>query len=696
VLVVLDDAQLADDVTLEILEHACEAEQLALCVVLTCTPRFVDARKTWTRRGRRVETISLHPLAESDAAALATRLLPPGTRVPAQVVARLAAWSGGNPALLADLIGLLRREKIVRRHEGTNAWFIAADELDRLPPLPAAQWLASRELDALSPELADLARLAAVLGVDVGAEELEAVQRALQRDGFDRAMAEATSGLARLARDRVLLERADGRFEFRRPAQREALLALVPDGLRSAIHEAALGFWDSIKEPATDRLARAAYHAAGCGRRAEARGHYATLAARAKARHDYVDAERMLTAALELSDEASRFGLLRERGAVRRFLTHYEEARADLTAARMLAEQLDDKVEIVSVLVDEAAVCDFLEEWEAQARLMDRAEALAQAGLPRALEARYQNWLGVSRARQGRVDDAVALLESASTLAVALDDHVTRIGCLLLLGYLRIGQGQTHEGKRVLDDAIARCEQAADRYHLAIALLNRIAYWQLEGPWSRAEEDSRRSVEISREMGFHQLEFFSLHNLSIARFWNGNLPGALAAAQQASAITRERFGAKGCRTHLQTAFLLALDGRIAEARGVLDEITEADFKGSAGDIAYLGALRAAVDGATRETWQQVLTELRALGDRHVMIEALWLRARVAVRDDDRDAARAALEEAAAADDATPVSALLGGELRALRGEHPTTGGNVVGDRGDADAGDARGEVVGPK
>ncbi|HEY5926282.1 MAG TPA: protein kinase, partial [Kofleriaceae bacterium] len=344
VLVVVDDAQLADDATLEILEHACDTVKLPLGILLTCTSRFADARRAWGRRGRRVETVVLQPLAESDATVLAAQLLPAGTRVPAQVVARLASWSGGNPAVLVDLIGLLRREKIVRRHEGTNAWFIAADELDRLPPLPAAQWLASRELDSLAPELADLARVAAVLGLDFSIEELEAVQRVLQRAGFDRAMADAAAGLAQLVRERLLVGRSDGRFAFRRPSQREALFALVPDAIRTAIHEAAFRHWDSLSDSVNDRRARAAYHAAGSGHRDEARVHYSALAARAKARHDYVDAERMLTAALAHCEASDRFALLEERGAVRRFLTHYEEARADLTAARALAEKISDRV----------------------------------------------------------------------------------------------------------------------------------------------------------------------------------------------------------------------------------------------------------------------------------------------------------------------------------------------------------------
>ncbi|MGE0396866.1 MAG: serine/threonine-protein kinase PknK [Kofleriaceae bacterium] len=667
--IVVDDAQRADDMTLEILERACETSSVPLCVVLACTARFADARKAWHRRQddrsarRRIDVVRLEALGEADAAALVGHLLPAGTRVPAQVVARLASWSGGNPALLVDLIALLRREKIVRRHEGTNAWFVAADELDRLPPLPAAQWMATRELDALAPELADLARIASVLGADLRVDELEVVQRTLQRDGFDRAMADAATGVAQLVRERLLVERADGRVELRRPAQREALLALVPDALRSAIHAAALRYWSS---QAGDHLARAAYHAAGCGQREVARAHYATLAARAKARHDYLEAERMLTAALELGDDLA---LLEERGAVRRFLTHYEEARADLAAARALAEELDDPLRLLSILVDEAAICDFVEEWETQAQLMERAEALAaRAVLPPPLEAKYKNWLGVSRARQERADEAEVLLESAAALALELGDHETRVGCLLLLGYMWIGQGRAIDGKRALDEAIARCEAASDHYHLAIGLLNRISYWQTEGPWSRAEDDSRRSVEIAREMGFHQIEFFSLHNLSIARFWNGDLAGALAAAEQALAITRERFGAKGCRTHLQTAFLLALDGRDTDARRVLDEINDDDFLGSTADCSYLDGLRAAVARGSDDTWHRVLAELRAQGDRQVMVEMLWLRARAAMRAGDGRASLAALEEAhaGAATYDVPITALIADDLRAVR------------------------------
>ncbi|HEY5924403.1 MAG TPA: protein kinase [Kofleriaceae bacterium] len=643
-LIIADDAHFADELTLEVLHRACDEPDVSLCVVLTAGPSFVASRAI-----AHAHLVELAPLGEAEAADLATRLLPPRTAVSRDVLHRLARWSAGNPSVLVDLIQLLLREGIVRCHEGTTAWFLAADELDRMPASPAAQWLAARELDSLAPELADCARICAVLGPDVHADEVDTVERALERAGFDRPLVDAAAGLAQLARAGLLEANGHGGFMFRRPATHEAIYALVPAPFRLAVHQAAYHFWRARCGTAGfDRLIRVAHHGAGAGYTRDAQVHYAALAARAKARHAYREAERMLTAALELcqpSDRAVRLDLHAERGSVRRFLTRYEEAREDFATARALAEETQDRQRLVSVLIDEAAVCDFVEDWVAQARLMEQAEALAGAGLLPQIEARYRNWLGVTRARQGKLGEAVELLESAVALGAALEQHETRVGSLLLLGYLRLGE-KPDEGKRLLDEAIALSEEHGDDYHLVIGLLNRIYYWQTVGPSSRAEADCRRAVKLACELGFHQLEIYGLHALSITRWCTGDFAGALEAARTAHDRSVERFGSSSSyRERLQYAMLLAAHGRIDEARDVLDHVREQDIEEKSIDSVSYRAIRLAMQDSSEQRWQEVVDRTRELGEQRDVVEVLWLRARTAARAGHKATAAAALDAA---------------------------------------------------
>ena len=100
--------------------------------------------------------------------------------------ARSPAWPNarcGVPMLLVELVRGLKRDGLVRKSEKGQGWYLATDELERLPDLPLVQWLSSRETESLPPDLLAHARLASVLGVEFSSEEIEGVLQELERSG---------------------------------------------------------------------------------------------------------------------------------------------------------------------------------------------------------------------------------------------------------------------------------------------------------------------------------------------------------------------------------------------------------------------------------------------------------------------------------------------------------------------------------
>lgn len=380
----------------------------------------------------------------------------------------------------------------------------------------------------------------------------------------------------------------------------------------------------------------------------------------------------MLTAAIDLCtpDQIDvLYDHLEERGNVRRLLTHYEGARRDFQQARELAERMGDRVKMVSVLVAEAAVCDFTQEWDAQARLMQTAQALARDGLPARVEARYRNWLGVTRARQGSNDEAIQLLGDAVALGGAIGDHETEVGSGLLLGYLLVVRGDRDAGLAILQETMARCERVGDWFHFVMGLNNRIILSKLtDDPQGQAEVDCQRAIEISHENGFHQLEIWGLLNLSLTRWWRGNLAGALHAARQAYLLSVERFGSKSShRERLHYAMQLVAHGRGAEVEALLHGVREQELQSSPIDCANLRAIRLALRGGTEREWREVIEHTRDVGDDWDFVEVLWLRARAALHAGDRAAARDALREAyeQAVHHRAPLAETLLSEQRAI-------------------------------
>ena len=89
--------------------------------------------------------------------------LRPAENVPAEAVERLAERAQRTPLFIVELVRGLKRQGLVRQRPG-GSWYLATDELDRMPELRLVEWLAHHELGALPPELTAHARLCALLG----------------------------------------------------------------------------------------------------------------------------------------------------------------------------------------------------------------------------------------------------------------------------------------------------------------------------------------------------------------------------------------------------------------------------------------------------------------------------------------------------------------------------------------------------
>ncbi|WP_437675626.1 serine/threonine-protein kinase [Sorangium sp. So ce131] len=310
-LVILDDAHEADDAALAALEYAALAEARApLFICAFARPVFERARPAWGERAARRETHRLDPLDRESAIALCRRLLLPAEDVPEPALAHLCDRAQGVPLLLIELVRGLKREGIVRRHPKGDAWYLATDELDRLPDLPLLDWLALGEIDALPPALQAHARLVALLGPDVTVAEVAGVLHRLDEQGeADDLPLDAAVAVKRLIAAGLLVQDRRGRVGFRHAMVREAVARGAPEQLRRRAHlaafklhrdaasgEAGEGAAPHLKDA---RLLPLAYHAAQAGLGAVAERAYLALAERARARHAYLDAETFYSRALE-------------------------------------------------------------------------------------------------------------------------------------------------------------------------------------------------------------------------------------------------------------------------------------------------------------------------------------------------------------------------------------------------------------
>ncbi len=663
-LFVLDDAQFADEATLDAVELATLAEgEAPIWACVLGRPAFESARPQWAERCASRYAVRLGPLDGESAHQLCRALLLPAENVPADAVRRLVERTHGVPLLLVELVRALKVEGLVRQNQRTRSWYLATDELRRLPDLPLVEWLATRELELLSPDLAAHARLTALLGAEFKRAEIVGVVRHLELLGMAQAFPlDPAIGTQRLLANGVLIEHRHGQLGFRHALVREAVCKAIPDSLRRPIHQAALQFYQSESGlPDNERLLRLGFHAAKCGHREQASGAFLSLADRARARHAYLDAELLYSQAIEQMPSAldqRRMAACRGRGLMRYRLGRYEDACTDFGAARESAHRLGDLATEIEVLLDEATALDWADEYRRSNELVEKAKALAPGPRTPLIDARLLLGLGRSAFRFSRDAEAAQLLEEAALAAEPLGDagYETLVISLLLNGYVLATLGRLAESEGAFDRVIPLCAERGDKLHLGAAVGNRFMLWTCRNDKERLIADLKQLLEIAREMGNGRMEQQAHFYLGVFQRWLHDFAEAEKHARRAVEIDQRRFGdAARPESQLLLARVLAAKGEHAAGRAILAEIRARQARArDRGDreIELLPAEEAffnMVDLATRPSdeseWDALQAQAAPCLTGQDLIEVLEMRARAAQRARRQEGARKAFQEA---------------------------------------------------
>jgi tetratricopeptide (TPR) repeat protein len=582
--VIVEDAHFVDETALDALEYAALKE--AACPIWICVvgrPSFGRGRTAWAGRAAARHELTLPALEPPAAAELARRLLSPAESVPGSALARLAERTQGIPLLLVELVRGLKRDGLVRKSDKTKAWYLATDELDKLPDLPLVQWLASRETESLPPDLLAHARLASMLGVEFGTEELEGVMQELERVGASpETQLAASIGVRRLAETGLLVRHRGGRVGFRHSLLRDSVYQSVAPAQREIIHRAAYDhFRRQDRQADAARLPQMAFHAARSGLRAEAAVLYLDLAKSTLARHAYLDAESLYKNALENlpeEDDTGHITAARGRGLMRFRLGRHEDAMKDFRLATERARKIDARLAQVELLLDEGIALDWLQDFSQAGEVVTKAEEVARTeSLPPTLRARLLLGLGRRAFRAEKLTEAHDIF--AETIAVAEplgeDGYEAFTLAMMLQCAVLSTVGRMAEATAVGDRCIAVAEAHNDGITLASMLQNRAFLFFMLGRVDELIADFRRSIQISRESGFPMLEALNTKDLGEVFFYMGQPDQAEPLAQRAAELYAMIQGDQSPRvaySELAVARIRAYRGDLAGAVAVVDAI----------------------------------------------------------------------------------------------------------------------------
>jgi diguanylate cyclase (GGDEF)-like protein/PAS domain S-box-containing protein len=328
-LVLLDDCQWADEVTVRLLDRwQRQARQRGTAVVVVAAFRSEEVDADHPLRALQPELdLTLGPFGEEDVRSLAESMAGP---LPEEAAATVIRLSEGSPFMASAVLrGLMECGALVDTPAG---WRTVPDAMAGVHTSRRAAAFLIRRLELLSADALHLLSVGAVLGKE-----------------FDLSFAVSLAGeppsrvvpaLDDARRRHILwVDERDERCQFVHDKLREALLERLLPTTRAALHLAAA---ERIEEVDPDRVFELAYHFDSAGEPGRALPYALAAAARARSQHALEVAEAQYRLAERAAREIGADDEVQRRAAeglgdVLSLRGSYEEASEKLRLARDLA-----------------------------------------------------------------------------------------------------------------------------------------------------------------------------------------------------------------------------------------------------------------------------------------------------------------------------------------------------------------------
>ena len=558
-LVVLDDCQWADELTLKLLAHwSAHGPDSGP----SARPTRAQVRRTvLVAAFRSEEAPSGHPLRRLDPAAHI--VLPPfgedemrrvlvsmAGPLPDEAVDVVAQLSAGNPFMAtAVLRGLVETGALVEEPEG---WQVDPGPMADVQTSRHAAAFLARRLGLLPPAARRMLSVGALLGKE-----------------FDAGLAASLTGQAPAEAARAVDEAigrhilwADGTScSFVHDKLRETLLDQLADDDRRALHRAAAL---AIEAEDPDRAFELAYHFDAAGDAPRALPYALAAADRARSQHGLEVAERHYRIAergVAAGDVPTRRVVAEGLGDVLMLRGHYEEAAVQFQAAGRYAEDVVDRVEIEGKLGELAFKRGDV---DAASESVERGVRLLGRRMPRSN-------LGYLVSAIGEV--LVQLLHTAlPRLFVArrpasgaeVDMRVVRLYSRLAYIYWfqrgRIPCLWAHLREMNLAERYPPSAELAQAYSEHAPVMTMV-------PWySRGQAYAERSLEIRTDLADVWGRGQSLHFLGVVHYAAGRFQECIDRCREAAALldrTGDCWEANTAKWHI--AFSLYRLGRMSEA-----------------------------------------------------------------------------------------------------------------------------------
>ncbi|MFN7975878.1 MAG: tetratricopeptide repeat protein [Acidobacteriota bacterium] len=531
VLLVVDDLQWADDLTLGFLEHVARSRPRRLLVVGTFRSEEVSPGISDLLAVPGADVVHVGPLPAAAVRSMCGGMLALH-EPPRGLLDALEAKSDGNPFFVAEYLRTAVFEGLLHRDD-RGRWRAAGGRFDALPLPGAVRDLVGRRLDGIVGVAREVLDIAATIGREASGRILS-----ISSGLSDAALFE---GLTVLLARQVIEEPAPQTFRFVHDKLHEVAYERIAPDRRPALHRAAAEAMESSPE-ARSMSAALGLHWERAGDRERARAHYLPAARQARDAFALDDAERLYEAYLGLVVEptAESIGAQNELG--QRVLRHRgegergREMHAD--AARKAAAIGAPSAQAESLRCLGAALQD-LGRWPEARDSYERGLAIAR----RAKDAKVATSLLVNLGNVLRIQGEIDASEKCYVECLRLRRR-TGTGehegvALSALAALVHERGGVRRARRLYERALASDRAQKDVRGEAITLANLAGLHMEQGRLAEAMDLYQRSLAVHEKTQDRLSEAQVLANVAALLHTLGRIPEAEATYEKALGACRD-------------------------------------------------------------------------------------------------------------------------------------------------------------
>ena len=543
-LLVLEDAQWCDDLTLDLVRHLARrvaAEPVVIAVTYrtdALTPRLEQLVAELAPRGT-VAPCLLAPLTSPDVEAMLRAMFGRDALLDTTLVAELHTLTAGNPHAIEEVLRALVHAGDILTVDGT--WILRA--LDPLTVPRSAAEAAGRRVAGLSDVARRVVSVAAVADRRLDFALLQAVT-----GHDDETLRTIVTELADAA---LVVEEAGGRVAFRHASTREHLGAQLPPRERVALHRLiARALEQHLADADGEADAALAQHAFACSDWALASRIGRRVAVQAwalrAARETLLHLERVFVAEVRAGNTPEP-ALLASRARAHEALGDDDQAHRDFAASVDAARESGDRHALWEALHALGQLWA-RRDYERAGQYRREALALARAINEPALVARSLNRIGTWYVNREDPESGARHHQEALTLFERLGDAPRIAQTVASLAMARHIAGHLVAAAELFDRNASQFAQLGDRRGQATAL----AMLAMCGPSHHASSGEvstnhrvqetlveERAVTLAAAVGWRSGEAAARYLLADCLAWRGDYRRALHLAHEALGVARD-------------------------------------------------------------------------------------------------------------------------------------------------------------